>query len=678
MPRRLLLIGDSVGDAPDTLSLGDAVTPDGSPPVATMPLLQAIDEEAYLREKHLLRIEHEGRWIELAMGLRHAGEVHWWEACRLVEDQDTPTCRVVTMGGAIPHKETARADIAAGRGITFDLLHRHNWLYGTLHVRMHSNGVCEVFARHENNMAVDSGQDLPDCVPVIGIRATGATDQACGSWSGDRDELRFSDVRVDVREAARLATEEEPGRLDAGDEEVLIWQPYEAVSIFSGNCMKMKTGDPWFLHGKERLFPRGVARSVQFNISLSDKSPRVARYVAPYWWYGLTEELTTRPFLPVSNEWDEQIDHSVQWVRDGIHQRGFEDGSVPRGTGPYLDEVRQRHEPGWEGEIPYIQFIHAYRTADAMDYANAMRSAYHFTDIAIDHASKVARMHGFWFPAYALPMNRVQACIAAYLETGDPYMIDTAEAVIEGAFRLHRNSWPRTAMGRDACFIRGALMLYRYFNNEHFCTIARKAAHDLAEVQRENGSFGDQGGGTGIHQWGAYITKPWMGLLATMPLMDCLELFPDDDDLKQCCIRFGDWLLANRWERDGIVGWSYQHDFNGRPRHYDFYTQKWLDLPAQQQWHQESLGRLLAFCTMQTGNNDYLDAWARARETKKWEGNDHYNSTVLQFMPWLQMHLWQPTWENGELKTKPLDFGERMPREATVMTPNGDVEVMIS
>src|SRR5690606_34871632 len=118
------------------------------------------------------------------------------------------------------------------------------------------------------------------------------------------------------------------------------------------------------------------------------------------------------------------------------------------------------------------------------------------------------RMHGYPPPAISLPMQRTLGTLAAFLETGDDYLYETAEAVVESAFRVHRNSWPRLAIGRDACFIRGAVMLYRYFAIDHFRRIARDGAQAVAHVQRPDGAFGDQGGGTGIHMRSGYVVKP--------------------------------------------------------------------------------------------------------------------------------------------------------------------------
>jgi hypothetical protein len=57
--------------------------------------------------------------------------------------------------------------------------------------------------------------------------------------------------------------------------------------------------------------------------------------------------------------------------------------------------------------------------------------------------------------------------------------------------------------------------------------VARLPAPSRSGYGRErnspDGSFGDQGGGAGIHGWNAYITKPWMGLMATGGMVDYIE-----------------------------------------------------------------------------------------------------------------------------------------------------------
>jgi hypothetical protein len=255
--------------------------------------------------------------------------------------------------------------------------------------------------------------------------------------------------------------------------------------------------------------------------------------------------------------------------------------------------------------VPYAAFLSAWRSGDANVYDRAMRAAWYFTDVAIDHAAKQVRMHGYPPHAFAVPMSRVLGTIAAWLETGDSYLLETAEAVVETSHRVHRNSWPRLAVGRDASFLRGAVMLYRYTGENYFLRIAASGVEHVVVSQREDGSFGDQGGGSGLHQYGSYIAKPWMGLIATSPVIDYLELGCADPDgrIFACVKRFADWLMAELFERLGSVGWTYQHAYNGVNEALNYSTGDAMTLkhPQSGMWHVEYLARCLMFCTSVPG-----------------------------------------------------------------------------
>src|SRR5699024_598652 len=150
------------------------------------------------------------------------------------------------------------------------------------------------------------------------------------------------------------------------------------------------------------------------SFSLSDRSPTMVRYVAPAWWYGICEEFLPESLLPVSNEYDGRIDVACHWVRRNIVSSGFETGSLP------ADDTDRKNEPGCKGDLPYALFFNACRTGYAIDYDNALCSAYYFTYVAVDHSVNAVRMQVFPTGAISLPLCRVQACIAAYLETADP------------------------------------------------------------------------------------------------------------------------------------------------------------------------------------------------------------------------------------------------------------------
>ncbi len=152
-----------------------------------------------------------------------------------------------------------------------------------------------------------------------------------GPWTGERPLLSLGDARFDLTEAARLATPGQPGHLDVADG-FLAWQPYEGVEVFSGAWARQMHGDPFLWHSTQRIFPQGVARTVRFSLSLSDRSPRVARYLAPAWWYGACEEFTTEPLLPVSNAYDRTLESCREYVRVSQVRGGFEDGALPRGS----------------------------------------------------------------------------------------------------------------------------------------------------------------------------------------------------------------------------------------------------------------------------------------------------------------------------------------------------------
>ncbi len=458
----------------------------------------------------------------------------------------------------------------------------------------------------------------------------------------------------------------------------LVWQPYEGAELYSGAWARAVSGDPFICRSEQRLFLRGMARTLRFSLSLSERSPRVMRYLAPSWWYGVCEEFHPASLLPVSNAYDATLGDCRDYVQRFQVRGGFEDGALPRGGNARpAPEDRGRSEAGWEGEAPWAQFLLAWRFGAAADYDAALRSAYHFTDVAIDHAVKLVRMHGYSHNAFAPPMNRVMGCAAAYLETGDPYLLDAARAVVETAHWVQKNAWPRNTVGRDGKYVRSAVLLYRYLGEEHYRRIAYEGALMIAESQRPNGSFGDQSGGTGIHQLGAYITKPWMGLMATEGILDYLELVPGDVRLLACVQRFGDWLRRERLATNGVMGWRYQHDFDGQRRYFDGHGGTWWDLPGPREsmWHQNSLARLLGTCTLLTGDPAYLDAWAESYAANPDASGDHGVVTSAHPIPWLQDRLWNARLTPAGIHVRPLHFGARTPGRGTIQAPDGPLAV---
>ncbi|MGI6538264.1 MAG: hypothetical protein ACOX22_08065 [Caldicoprobacterales bacterium] len=699
-PRRLLMIADGNNTAPDNLSLIPADKIDDEAPNASkaddyhtpdvsMVLLEKCEDPGFAWERHMAVISWKDKKLGIAMGLRTKGEVHWWEACKMVVLNDDLNCKEIEIGGAIPLVVYDSRDLRNNVGYDNPFLHKHNWLNGNIYARLHSNGVCEVYAHHINSKFFDDGLDLKDAVPVIGFKVFNEKDNIkdiLGSWKGDRDNLRIGDIEFDISDSKHLATEDQPGSFDY-ENDFVVWQPYEGCELYGGIAPKVILKDEFIFHSKDKIIPRGMARTIRFSFSLSDRSPRVVRYLAPAWWYGLCQEFLPESLLPVSNEYDKVIESARKYIKEYIVRGGFEDGSVPRNTHVLGDAGKC--EPGWEGEMPGGQFLCAWRTGDFEDYDLAMRSAYVFTDVYIDHAAKAVRMHGYPPNAFSVPMNRVHGPVLAYLETGDPYLLNAAKAVIDTSYYTHKNSWPRLCVGRDACFIRGAVLLYRYFNDLHYKEIAKDSIKDVVATQKEDGSFGDQGGGTGVHQWAAYIVKPWMGLMALGGVVDYLELHPDEPEMLAAVKKFGDWLMKERFEHiiktesgdNAVKGWSYQHYFKDDIMFRSGRNEEWFKLkqPDDPLWHVEYLARFLGFCAIKFNDPSYLDAWAESydgyynRAGAEIRG-DHGAVQVFQYIPWLQARLWNARPADNGIETDPFDFGPRTVRKAVIMSPMGNLE----
>ncbi|MHB9106592.1 MAG: hypothetical protein ACYDCO_06000 [Armatimonadota bacterium] len=684
-PRRLLLVADGGDAAPGSLRpVQESAVPSGTPPEAGMTVREESDDPYLKWQSDDLTLRWGGRTARLALGMRVGNDVHWWQYCRLVTDRETSGCRVIQMSGAIPHATVTREHYAQYPGYTDPFLHKHNWLYGHIYARLHANGVCEIYARHTNSKYFDEGRDLENAVPVIGIAVEGETPDAnllADLTAGLEAEFNLGEVHFDVSDIAHLADIDKPGRLKV-EGDTLIWQPYEGMEVYGGLCPQELNGDPYLYRGEQHIIPRGMARTLRFSLSLNpERSPRVARYQAPAWWYGLCEEFSPAPLLPVKNEYDPFIEYQRQWFRYWMIEGGFEDGCMPRGANGTRDK---RPEPGWEGEIAGAMMLCAYRTGDAVDHDCALRAAYQFHDLYVDHAAKLMRMHGFPFPAFALPMNRIHAIVYAYLETGDPTLLNTAKAVADNSYWIHLNAWPRVAVGRDACFMRGAVLLYRYLNDKHYLEIARASVRTVAESQFEDGSFGDQGGGTGTHGWNQYVVKPWMGLMAVGPCLDLLELCPDDEYALRAVKRFADWLLRERFETEpGVMGWGYQHGYAGGRDFIQLNRGTVMTLPTPGQWHRDYLARLMTFCSLRFGDPAYFDAWAEsfaALVKKRLDGpphnsKDHCVTQTLQYVPWVQQRLWNATLDENGLKLNPVRFGPRTPAEGRIQTPDGEVAV---
>lgn len=683
-PRRLLLAADAGGKAPEQINLVAGTRASGPLPAVGMETFAhapAEDFKVIYWERSMLTVEWNGRRVGLAMGMRVKGEVHWWECCNIDILSQSDSCLEVEMGGAIPYGLITPDMVQQMReGGPPPFIHQHSWLNGHIYARLHANGVCEVYAHHTNSMFFDDGGDLTDAVPVLGMRFEGdeaAQEALCGRWDGSCERLTVGGIAFDLSAVARLATPEQPGQVEVVDG-FLVLQPYLGTQLFGGEgAKKRKRDDDYYWRAEEQIIPRGRGRTLRFTLSLNpERSPRVVRYLAPSWWYGLCEEYQSRALLPVHNSYSASTESARLWAHKYLIPRGFEEGILPNHS---EDDPAIRKTPGCEGDLPGALFLTAYRSADPLDYDCALRNAYAHADIIVDHAVNRIICWPFGPDAVALPLQRACGPFYAWLETGDPYCLETARAIIDTAYHWHKNSWPRRSTGRDAMCVHSMIVYYRYMGDRHYLELARDIIHDIGVSQWPNGAFGDQGGGSGVHGSAAYIAKPWMGWLATMGILDYLELFPDDEAAFAIVKRFVDWLMSERAPRHtradaGVIagiGWTYMHNFKGK-------VLPGITMPdgpteGAHLFHLDYIARLLPWFSFLTGDPAYFEAFVESYEAQgpiRW--SDYWGGVAtLTFLPWLQDRLWGATLTEQGVEVHPACFSERMPKEGTIATPDG-------
>ncbi len=676
-PRRVLLAISADSDLPEQIR--PDTDSEGAEAAWTGPDWQTrVLEKNYLGsinwETGELVLRHGEAEIGLRIGLtREDGEQMWWEWLQAEELWSGPACRAIRVGGYVSamrlHSE--HPDVVNHRPCKWT--HRQHWLFCEVYALLFANGVVHITARHVNNRLYDEGRDVPG-MPIIAFRASYHGETAL---TGEPVEVDLGGATLSTDECATLASEEKPGSI-SGDGEVTIFQPYEAVEITLDGHGRRSDGPTWVCAPEEGIMPKGAARTVRLTLSLSDAPPRVERYTVPWWWFGLCAELVPDSVLPVRDERDQIVDIAAEWL-DRCQLRGFfNDGSVPRGSLHYYDDGRAR-ESGWEGEAPYNHIRAFYRRPTPETWQCALRTLYNAADIAVDHANFMFRMHGYDFGAISITMNRTLGLLQGYLETGDPYLIETAENVAMCSAAMDRANWPRRSYGRDAMWIRGPIALADYLPGRGYTHMAREALGRVIRCQREEGAYTDQGGPGGSHASGNMVLKPWMNFMVLEPMMDWLERHPEDEEVTGAARRIFDWQMEQLFrDEDERLYWPYQvgwGDNPGMPRD----PESRHPVGRFGFWYP---ARAMLFAARRFGEPRYLDAWEEVMAAKLERGaldalrrgGDHYANKAIECVTWHQLRRWNARWVSGQLVADPFTLpGESL--RAVVETPEGPVEV---
>jgi hypothetical protein len=673
-PRRRLVTISAEGELPAEVQVsadatgGEYVGPQWEARIIESNYVTAINWEV-----GELVLRHEGKELGLRLGLlTDADGPMWWEWLRVEELWSGPACRAIrACGYASAFRLTSEhPDVKDVRCPKWT--HQQHWVLCEAYILLFANGVVHVTARHVNNHLYDGGRDINGVVPVIGLRGDFAEDMPL---LGETVETSVGGVRLSTEECRTLASERWPGRLWASDGLALL-RAYEGVEVPLAGFGYSGEGQGYVVRADEHRLPVGVGRTVRFCLSFGDAPARVERYAVPYYWYGLCGELVPDSLLPVSDFRDTTIDAAGYWLEDRQLIGHFCDGSLPRGDSHYRGE--QIAEGGWEGETPYNLIRYFYRRPAHHTWEACLRDVYQIADVIVDHATFNFRMHGYDFEAISPTMNRTPGLLQGYLETGDPYLRETAENVALNSFTMDTSNWPRRAYGRDAMYIRALVMLDDYLPGRGYGVRAREAIGRAIACQRADGSYSDQAGPGGLHAAGNMVIKPWMNLMVMEPMLDWLERHPEDREVEQTAKRICDWLLAQFIRKDGEAYWPYESAWGeniGNPSNPE----------SRHPWLKWTLGypaRPMLWATMRFGDPRFLQAW---EDTFRWQGGydperaakvplggDHHANKYAEWLTWHQIRRWQVRWEDGEARATPcLLAGEDCAAEA--YTPEGMV-----
>ncbi len=675
VPRRRLMFGMSKNALPSSFRLTNK-----SSSVAAKKQIEVSTSIIHKDYKALLphevgeaRFTLGGKSFGLRLGVRWRDELHWWEWLKLEKLWSGPVVTAYRIGGCIEVVPLKWDEIMAPKKegmsqyeavLTNKWLHRQNWLLGEAFILCFANGVIQLSCRHVNNHRFDEGREHAEMTPLIGFSVSGDA-PVDHKLDGTRSRFALGDMSLDLSDALPFVSPEHPGSLKR-ENDLIIYQPYEGVEI-EGDSGHRARQDGFLVRASERRFPKGLARTVRFNVSLSEVAPVISRLTAPEWWYALSGDLWPDRVLSVRDALDKRIDGTYAVRED--HPGRFDEGFMGR---------------LWEGEGPFAQLLYFYRTGKLEQFRRAIRDAYHMADIAFDHSTETIRMMDYPLDgSTAPPGSRTTGMLFGYLETGDPYLRECAESASSHWYWMDCHMWPRFGYGRDGAGIRGLVFMWDYLGKEDYRAMARDAMGRLIQCQQADGSYRDQGSGTGIHAGSHMPVKPWMANLGNDPVIDYLERIPDDEELRRAVIKYGDFLLDAVVRTDGTVRWPYQVSHAG------------TDHDPLLEWGNPSMKgklpylgphgfahghkpRALNFISRLTGKAKYFDTWLQFYDAH-WADqpprvDDHYLVIrCLQNLPYAQAHSWNARWRNGGLEIAPLLSDQRPEMEATIVTPIGPV-----
>lgn len=364
-------------------------------------------------------------------------------------------------------------DAAEAHRVGGIIYNEDTFLWADLYLVLFANGVVHAALHFFNGRLHIKGYDFRG-FPYVKIGGEGLVPMDADiPTDGFRHELGIA--RFNFRDTAITCSRRYPALLRSRGSEVRYF-PFARIL----NPQKSDSPDD--------LWEPGFARTVRFQFSLSDASPAVARYIVPAWWYTQCGEPWPFGYLPVEGRFSPVAAGTAAHVRALMRRGGFDGGSADGGRPTAADPS------GNDGDTGIGLMTQAWLTGDPLLYQDALDYCYYWADLAVDHTDfTVHQWVGGW-GWKTCAYSKFRDVWAAYLETGDPWLRDTAEMAADAYWAWFRSNWPRAAIGRDAFEVGAWALLARFGATGCAPERVRAFHHMIHTVLAERGSIGGQMG----------------------------------------------------------------------------------------------------------------------------------------------------------------------------------------
>ena len=416
----------------------------------------------YVKREDSVLIQAGGRELTLRLAFRVNGELRYWQFAQVTPVWSGSLCAAYVAGGHIYGGAVDRP-MTALEGKTGDQqpFYKEDTISAKAFVVVHAGGLVEMTTHFANVQAYGNGTPVAG-LPVVELSAP--------------EPLFPEPVRIAVAEGTTEVA-------DGGG--TWRWTPLSDTRIFLG-VRHAQAGDgnvTDFAAGSENGFVNGVGRSFSCSLDLTGQGRVPARYLAEPEWYLTCAEFglalpapdsTTFPALQAIS------DEGVPVFLRNLHPDGMARGGVYR----YLDGERGRYELSMDGNEASFLMRGAYLRTHGDLYRAALEAARCIADVCVDHWYFNVHYHGD-VPAwntFSLIYLRFGGLVHGWLETGDPWYLENAEAVANRWIMINRQNQPRQNMGRDAEPVEGILLLYDFTGKDHYFQEAEKIAHDVANT----------------------------------------------------------------------------------------------------------------------------------------------------------------------------------------------------